>query len=104
MTASDSESQSTQPRSLQSSERLKVGSAELTFLTSTTEAELTAFRHSTRRFLIEKGIDLGEAEILFHTVACRDPVSQSSPALNVLVIRKACSLVGNPRIAMVLEI
>jgi hypothetical protein len=81
-------------------EPFRLGTADVTALSLTSKRGSAAFHKNPRGFLQENGVDIGEAEPINVQQLCRDP-NGSEPS-HVLVVRKTCSLKGNPKVALVL--
>ena len=81
-------------------EPFRLGTADVKALSFTSKRHSASFHKNPRGFLQENGVDIGDAEPINVQQLCRDP-NGSEPS-HVLVVRKTCSLKGNPKATLVL--
>jgi hypothetical protein len=81
-------------------EPFRLGTAEVTTLSFKSQRHGAAFHKNPRGFLQENGVDIGDAEPINVQQPCRDP-NGAAPS-HVLVVRKTCSLKGNPKATIVI--
>jgi hypothetical protein len=81
-------------------ETFRLGTAEITTVSLSSKRLASVFHKNPRGFLQERGVALGDAEPINVQQLCRDP-NGTAPS-HVLVVRKTCSLKGNPKVALVL--
>jgi hypothetical protein len=86
---------------LQGHQSYSVGNAEVVALPVAEQSLVPGLRADTRGYLRKNGVDIGESELIYVQEPCRDP---NAALTNLLVIRKTCSLKGQPKISIVLLI
>jgi len=92
----------TAPATLTGSERFLFANAEVHFMSETTKRGVRAFRDGPRRFLQERGIEIGASEPISVQQLCRN--GNGAAGLNLIIVRKTCNLPGKPDVAIVFEI
>lgn len=76
---------------------------EIMLLTADNEEQQSMLFIETRKFLRERGLQIGDSEPINLQILCRDP-NHSKQRLNMIVIRKACKFEAPVKILSVFVI